>query len=145
MNILELNKKDIFQIRPMWEKLNEWHGHLSTHFKDHFKTFSFEERIKQIENKKSFAIFVAQTEQELVGYCITSIESETGEIDSIYVNPEYRQKKIGERLLLKAESWLKSKHVVKYQISVVQGNESVFEFYSRQGYHPKCTVLEKKT
>ena len=144
MNILKLNKKEIFKIRLMWEKLNALHGDLSTHFKDHFKALSFEERLRQIEIKKSFAFFIAQTEQELVGYCIASIEDETGEIDSIYVDPKHRYNQIGERLLLKAESWLKSQNVVKYQISVVQGNESVFQFYSRQGYHPKCIVLEKK-
>lgn len=96
------------------------------------------------DSKEAIAVFVANIESNLVGYCMTSVKDRIGEIDSIYINPQYRGKKLGEQLMEKAESWLKSKKIIKFSISVVEGNESVFDFYNKQGYHPKHTVLEKK-
>ena len=52
MKIVKINKNEIHQIRPMWEELNKIHGQLSTHFKEHFLSFTFEKRMKQIEDKE---------------------------------------------------------------------------------------------
>ena len=57
MKIVELKEKDFHQIRPLWEELNKLHGKLSNHFKKHFRSFTFESRLKQIKEKESFSIF----------------------------------------------------------------------------------------
>lgn len=144
MNIVKIENENIPQIRSMWEELNKLHGQLSTHFKVHFESFTFEERLKQIENKDSFAVFVAKYESKIAGYCISSVNGEIGEIDSIFINPQYRGKKVGEALMVEAESWLKTKSISKIHISVSEGNESVLGFYNKQGYQQRFTVLEKK-
>lgn len=144
MKIVKIDKKNVSQIRPVWEDLNKLHGELSTHFKEHFKSFSFAERMKQLEKKQSVAIFAAKEESDILGYCIASVEGEIGEIDSVFINPEHRNKSVGKRLIIKAESWLRSKHVIKIHVAVAEGNESVFEFYNKQGYYQRFTVFEKK-
>ena len=67
MKIIRINNEDISQIRPMWEKLNKHHGQNSTHFKEHFRSFTFAARQKLFENKESFAIFIAKDDTGLVG------------------------------------------------------------------------------
>ena len=144
MKIVELNKNDLPQIRPLWEELNKLHGKYSTHFQKHFRSFTFDDRLKQIEKKESFSVFVAEESSKCVGYCIVSVENQVGEIDSIYIDPQNRNKKIGESLMIVAESWLQSKDVIKIHISVAEGNESAFGFYNKHGYYQRYTVLEKK-
>lgn len=143
MKITELNNKDIYRIRPLWEELNKLHGKVSTHFKSHFGSFTFQKRVRQIEAKESFSVFVAEDDSKYVGYCIASIENQVGEIDSIYIDPGYRNKKAGEKLIAAAESWLNSKDITRIQIAVAEGNESVFGFYHKQDYYQRYTVLEK--
>ncbi len=144
MGIIQLDKKDIFLIRPLWEELNNLHGQVSTHFKDHFESFTFEKRFEQIQNKDAFVVLAAKEGSSYTGYCIASVENKIGEIDSIYIKPTNRKNKLGETLLSSAELWLKSKNVVKILVSVAEGNESVFHFYNKQGYYQRYTVLEKK-
>lgn len=144
MKITNLDKKDISQIRPLWERLNNLHEKLSTHFKRHFTSFTFEERFKQIENKDSSSVFVAKENSNILGYCIVSVQNKIGEIDSIYIDPQYRNKKVGENLMAAAESWLQSKDITTIQVSVAEGNESVFGFYNKKGYQQRYTMLEKK-
>ncbi len=144
MNIRKIEKNDISLIRPMWEELNKHHGTLSTNFKEHFYSFTFEVRQQQIKKKEDIAVFVAEVENARIGYCIVSVDDKLGEIDSIFIEPEYRKKGIGERLISEAETWLKSKNIEKINISVAEGNESVFDFYYKQGYLKRFTVFEKK-
>ena len=144
MKIVELNKTDLSQIRPLWEELNELHGKLSNHFQDHFQSFSFKARLRQIEEKESFSVFAAKDNSKCVGYCIASVENQVGEIDSIYIDPEHRSKKVGKSLINAAESWLNSKDISKIHVSVAEGNESVFGFYNKHRYYQRYTVLEKK-
>ena len=144
MKIEQIENENIPQIRSMWEELNKLHGHLSTHFKEHFESFTFEERLRQFKNKDSFAVFVAKYESNIAGYCMASVNGKIGEIDSIFINPQHRSKKVGEALIVEAESWLKKKSIIKIHIFVAEGNESVFSFYNKQGYQQRFTVLEKK-
>ena len=144
MKIRKIDKKDISLIKPMWQELNQHHWEQSNNFKTHFSSFTFEERHKQIAQKDLFAVFIAENKCSLIGYCIASIDGNTGEIDSLFVNPLHRTKNIGERMMLEAETWLRSKGVEKIRICVTEGNESVFHFYHKQGYAKRFTVLEKK-
>lgn len=145
MEIIKIEKENIAVIRSMWENLNSLHGKLSTHFSDHFKSFTFEERLVQFEDRDFFAVYAAKTKAGLIGYCIASVKNKTGEIDSIFTYPEHRNLGVGDSLMEKAESWLKSKEVSKIMVSVAEGNESVFGFYYRRGFHHRFTVFEQKT
>jgi len=144
MKILKIKNDEISQIRTMWEALNKLHGKFSTYFQKHFMSFTFDARLKQFEKKETFSVFVAEDNSKYVGYCIASVEKQVGEIDSIYVDPQNQKRKVGESLIVAAESWLQSKDVIKIHISVAEGNESAFGFYNKQGYYQRYTVLEKK-
>ncbi len=129
MQISKLDINTIETIRPLWEALNLLHKERSTHFKDHFEAFSFDQRLEQFKDRDEVAVFIAKKNPDIIGYCIASVKDRTGEIDSIFMLAEYRRTGIGDRLMGKAETWLNSQAIDKIHISVAQGNESAFGFY----------------
>ena len=143
MEINKIKNQNVYQVKPLWEELNRHHCEHSTHFKAHFKAFTFEERIKQLESRDAVAVFVAEDQSEFIGYCMASIKAHEGEIDSIFVEPDHRNQKVGERLMQCAESWLKVMGATRLVVCVAEGNESAFGFYHRHDYFQRFTVLEK--
>ena len=143
MEITKIENKSIHQVKTLWEKLNQHHWRNSNNFKEHFKSFNFEDRIKEFETRDAVAVFAAKEDSEFIGYCIASLKDQTGEIDSIYISPVHRNEKIGEKLIEKAESWLKQKGAIKILVCVAEGNESAIGFYHKKGYLHRITVLEK--
>ena len=79
-----------------------------------------------------------------IGYCVTSVSAERqGEIESIYIEPEYRRSGIGDGLMKRALSWLENRSAGRKILGVAEGNERVFAFYSRYGFYPRTTILER--
>ena len=79
-----------------------------------------------------------------VGYCVSSISPEMeGEIDSIYVEEEYRSEGIGGSLIQRALSWMDENGIKKRVIVVANGNEESIAFYKNYGFYPRATVLEQ--
>ncbi len=144
MEITKLEDEHFHTIKPLWKELNRLHKEKSDFFKDHFTAFTFEKRFEQFKDRGDLAIFAARDDKALIGYCIASVKDGTGEIDSIYIRPAHRKTGIGDRLMEKAEHWLTLQNINKIHISVAQGNEEAFGFYSCHGYHHRFSVLEKK-
>ena len=143
IKIEKIENKNISEIRNLWEALNKLHYELSIHFKDHYNSFDFDDRMSHIKARDCFAVFVARHKSRPVGYCIASVEGTKGEIDSIYIEQEYRKSGMGDTLMARGEEWLRSKNISKIIVSVAEGNESVFGFYNRHGYCHRLTVFEK--
>ena len=64
-----------------------------------------------------------------VGY-----DGHRGWIYSVAVSPSRRRQGIGSRLVVHAERALTSKGCVKINLQIMEGNESVIEFYSSLGF-----------
>jgi GNAT superfamily N-acetyltransferase len=146
MEIKEITKSEIHVIQALWEKLNEVHLHDSIHFKEHFKTFTFEKRCKDLISKNStnIKIDVLYNAKIPVGYCISTIEDETGEIESLFVEEEFRKLGYGYKLVEQGILWLETNRCEKIEVSVTAGHESVFSFYKRFGFQPRMISLCRK-
>ena len=107
-NTQELPKKEIAAIKHLWEKLNQIHYQDSVYFKDHFKTFTFEKRCNDFSdiNDEEIKINVLIDSEKVVGYCIATIKKAVGEIESIYVDDEYRKKGFGKKLIEEKERFI---------------------------------------
>ena len=66
-----------------------------------------------------------------------------GEIESIYIEPDYRGSGIGDNLMKRALRWMDEYPVDKKVLTVGAGNEEVFAFYSRHNFYPRTTILEQ--
>jgi RimJ/RimL family protein N-acetyltransferase len=144
---LEKNQNDLDIIRPLWDKLNAHHITVSKYFKDTRAVTTFDMRKKQLMEKSyqgALRIDLARdaVTKEYIGYCVTSVDPEKqGEIESIYVEKDYRLSGIGDSLMTRALAWLETVTVKKTILGVAEGNEGVFAFYRRHNFYPRVTVL----
>jgi [ribosomal protein S5]-alanine N-acetyltransferase len=147
---LDKNQNDLDIIRPLWDKLNAHHIMVSKYFKDSRATTTFDMRKKQLMEKSyqgALRIDLARDAltKEYIGYCVTSVdEQKQGEIESIYVEKDYRLSGIGDSLMTRALAWLETVTVKKTILGVAEGNEGVFAFYRRHDFYPRVTVLMHK-
>lgn len=141
MNI-SLVEKDIAEIeliKPLWEELNHIHFNKSVYFKNKYKNFTFDKRMKSIYEKAKSAnikidMLLDNDSDNYVGYCLSSIEGGLGEIESIFIKDEYRKLGLGDKLMKNALNWFKLNKVANIQISVVYGNDEALPFYEHYGF-----------
>ncbi len=149
ISILEKDIVEIELIRPLWEKLNSIHVQKSIHFRSKYENFTFSKRMKSIYKKarrgivKLHMVFDSDT-KKYVGYCLSSIENNSGEIESIYIENQYRKLGIGGQLIEDALNWFKAKGITNIQIGVVYGNDHALPFYERYGFNIGSYILKRK-
>lgn len=140
----------IDEIKPLWEKLNIHHLDKSIDFKEKYKRFTFEKRKEGIIEKSKTAEFHIELAQDMqrgicIGYCLSSVQDNgTGEVESLFLDSDYRGQDIGQSLMEKTLDWLHHNNAKPIIIGVASGNENAFGFYSKFGFYPKVTILEQK-
>jgi ribosomal protein S18 acetylase RimI-like enzyme len=146
---IEGNEQALDSIRKLWEKLNEHHRIRSQHFSKHYSRRTFTMRKKELlEKSKSGAIHIDIAKDldtgEFMGYCVSTISKDfRGEIDSIYVEADYRESGIGDKLMKIALQRMDDKQVKTRILQVGAGNEEVFAFYSSYNFYPRTIILEQ--
>lgn len=135
-------------VQPLWEKLNKHHAVNSNYFSNRFINLKFDVRKNKFVNDYNLEVkvdLIRDIENDLhVGYCISTINKElVGEIDSIFVEKEYRKYGLGDRLMNRALDWLNYNQVKTKTIGVAEGNENVLEFYKRYGFYKRRVILEQ--
>ena len=135
-------------IKPLWEKLNEYHEVKSNYFSDKYKNNTFKKRKSKFISNNNLKVridLIKDIEKNLyIGYCISTIDVElTGEIDSLFIEEEYRKDGLGDKLMKEAIKWLDLNKVKTKVIAVAEGNEEVLEFYKRYGFYKRRIVLEQ--
>ena len=135
-------------VQPLWEKLKIHHEINSCYFADNFRNLTFETRKSKLTNDESIIVnidLIKDLEKDLyVGYCINTVNNDLiGEIDSIFVDKEYRKYGLGDKLMTRALEWLNSNQVKTKIIGVAEGNENVLDFYKRHGFYKRRIILEE--
>lgn len=145
---IEGGKELLHLIQPLWERLNTLHREASPNFSHYFSNLSFKSRKEKLDaDDNMLMVFLAvdPSSEALVGYCVSTINKDNiGEIDSLYVDENYRKHALGDLLMKKSINWLEKSKVSKKIIVVAAGNERVLSFYERYGYYPKVLILEEK-
>lgn len=142
--------RDIELIRPLWIQLNEYHHKNAKTFRSHYERMTFEDRKAYFEKLAAAGslhlvlAFNPLSGGQYIGYCVTSLSPEkTGEIESIFVEEEYRALGIGSALVTRAMVWLNENGSVRNRVPVSDGNEEVWNFYKKFGFHPRMMMLEQ--
>lgn len=141
------DEKGINVVAPLWEKLNKYHEEISRHFGYDYPNRKWDNRKKELLREADggeLRIDLARDADDgrIVGYCISSIKREDpGEIDSIFVESEYRRNGIGDYLINSSLRWLKTKAVRRIIVQVMVGNEESHPFYNRHGFLPRTTIM----
>lgn len=135
-------------VQPLWEKLNKYHETNSNYFKEKFRNFTFETRKNKFINDSSLKVRIDLIKDIgkgiYIGYCISTVDKAlVGEIDSLFIEKEYRKFGLGDKLMENALEWLESHQVITKIIGVAEGNEGVLEFYKRYGFYKRRIILEQ--
>jgi diamine N-acetyltransferase len=145
----ETDESDLDLIKELWEKLNSHHRARSTYFNQDYENIVFEDRKKQLIRKTGkwslrIDLAVDTDIDQAVGYCVSSISNENGEIDSIYVDENFRSTGIGDNLMKRALQWMDLNHILNREVKLSVGNDEAIQFYSRYGFHPKHIMLKQR-
>jgi len=149
---IEGNEELLDQIEPLWLKLSEHHQTVTKYFSYSFSPFTFQRRKAVLLNKVRGEFIKVDLAKDtdtgrIVGYCLSTIVDtgigKEGEVESIYIEPEYRNLLIGDRLMKNALEWMDGHKVTRKKVGVVYGNERVFAFYERYGFYPGATILRQ--
>lgn len=140
------DKEILDTVEPLWNKLRKHHEIKSNHFSNTFKNFTFEQRKKKFSAESNMKVDLIRDKNKdlYIGYCISTIsEKLIGEVDSLFVEQEYRKFGLGDSLMKRALEWLNSNKAKTIIIGVAEGNEDVLEFYQRYGFYKRRIILEQ--
>ncbi|MFW6366298.1 MAG: GNAT family N-acetyltransferase [Spirochaetota bacterium] len=132
-------------VRSLWDELRTLHHDDSVFFKDYYRSITFEKRMQKFLDLPEDRVLIdlAANGGETVGYCISSMDDDVGQIDSICIAKPFRHAGIGTKLVDRALSWLKESGCKRIQLSVAEGHEYVIDFYKRFGFVQRMIVLEQ--
>ncbi|MDF2520580.1 MAG: GCN5-related N-acetyltransferase [Clostridia bacterium] len=147
--LLEGGQELIQEIEELWQKLNIHHMEGTQHFKEKFKEFTFEYRKKKLIDKAAegeikVLLAIDRDTERKIGYCVSTFNPEgTGEIESIFIDKEYRRLHIGDMLMEASLKWLESKTPKEIILTVAGGNEGVLDFYKKYGFYTTSVKLAR--
>lgn len=149
IHIVEKGIKELELIKPLWEQLNRVHFNKSINFKNKYENWTFEKRIAGIYGKANHSILKLDMLYECdtgvyVGYCLSSIEGQLGEIESIFIEQKYRKFGLGGKLMNSALNWFKGRQITNVEINVVYANDEALPFYERYGFYIGNYILKRK-
>lgn len=146
--LLEKNFTEIELIEPLWNQLNSVHFDKSIYFKNRFETLTFDKRMQSIYKKAQQGMIKLDMlwdsgKEKYVGYCLSSIEDHVGELESIYIENEYRKFGLGAKFMKSALEWFESNEITNIQINVVYANDEALPFYERYGFYVGNYILKR--
>ena len=144
--IFDISYNDIDIIKDLWEKNRLYHEGSSEYFKESYRSISFYERIKAFSmfNKDTMKITVAKNNDKYIGYCISTIVNETGELQSLHVGESNRGTGVGGQLASQHIEWMKEMNCKVIGVTVSQENESTICFYKNLGFYPNTLYMQQK-
>ena len=144
MEVTDIKKEKINCIRNLWEKLNKMNYEDSVYFEEHYETFTFEKRIESILKLEddNLKISIIKDGPRFLGYCISSIEHKNGEVDSIYIDDELRDRGYGKLLINEHIKWMREHECKRIRVAVSFGHDSVREFYHHLGFYERLVYYE---
>jgi len=143
MKIQSVPKEELDRIKPLWEDLKQHHQDRTTKFKEYYKNQPFEKRRAELLSKPNLVIYLAQSENELLGFCVASHSIDVGQIDSLFVSHTHRHRGVGKALTEKALAWFDKKDIATIQLLVGEGNEEAISYYEKLGFSIRATMMQK--
>lgn len=145
--IFDIPFDEIEIIKNLWEKNRQYHENSSEYFKDSYRCISFNQRMGafSVFNSDNIKISVAKSNEEYIGYCISTIIDGRGELESLHVDEAQRGKGIGKKLVMKHLEWMKKKNCNVIGVTVSQENEATISFYRQLGFYPNTLYMQQKS
>jgi diamine N-acetyltransferase len=132
-------------VRPLWEKLRAYHAPLF----NESPPFLFEPRkhgilAKAAPGKLRIELVSSAAAATDIAYCISSVTADgCGEVDSMFVEEQFRGCGVGSELLRRALAWLDSRGARSKVVTVAHANPGALALYRRFGFQPRTVLLQQ--
>ena len=94
---------------------------------------SYNKKIENLKNTpKDKKYIIAKDGDKIIGVCTAKITNDVNELVSIYIDPKYQEKGIGNKLWLELQSFFDPKKDII--VRVVDYNEKAIKFYESLGF-----------
>jgi len=78
-----------------------------------------------------------------VGYCVSTVDAAgRGEIDSLFIDEQFRGRGLGRKMVSNAMAWLDEKHAKPIAVSVLAGNDAALRLYEKFGFQTRTILLQ---
>lgn len=137
------------ELTEIYHEQQKYHYQLGGVLADEFLEMDIEkyhEFLQEKQKEKEIMIQVAKNqENKIVGFGTVTINRwRTAKIEDLYVDPNYRGQKIGEKLMDQMGEWLLKKEVETIELVVIKGNEKVIQFYEKWGFNLSGYIMKKR-
>lgn len=142
----DINIDEIHMIKDIWEKNREFYINISNFFNFLYKGIVFEDRMKPFEsmNQDNLKITIAQENDIVIGYCLSTTDDSYGEMNTLHVKEEERGKGVGKKLMEMHLKWMKEKECLNISLHVSCENENTIAFYEGFGFRKNTIEMRMK-
>jgi len=103
---------------------------------------------ESVIDNPSHLILFAQIEEKIIGYIYGFIQEngdttkeKVGQIDALYIEEEYRNMKVGDKLITEFIEWAKEQNVKIIEISVFDTNTKAKNLYKKKNFKQIKTTM----
>ncbi len=139
-----LEYKNFDKIEELWIRNQEYHLEKSVFFKKKPGKNIFQKRVAAWESASQLKYIVAEEDQKIVAFCISSINNGIGAIESLFVETIYRRQGIANELMRRHLEWMNSKNCSQITVTTVYNNSEAMDFYKSVGLYPKTVTMVLK-
>lgn len=89
---------------------------------------------------------IAEKNGKIIGYSVFFPKADFYEIDSVYINPDFRRQNIGQKLIQETERVIKSLggNIIKICPMTTKNKDKLFQYYQQLGYTPLGEIMQKE-
>lgn len=133
------------RVEPLWWQLRQHHADLPTVWRSLVLDSSFDKRRASLLAKAPQGMFVvlASTRGADIGYCVSSINRDAGEVDSIYVIDAHRRIGVGQMMMEPTLEWFDEHNLKSIVVDIMDGNAAAESFYARYGLQRRSVRLQR--
>lgn len=99
----------------------------------HWPNGEYPKILAQVQTGK-VAVFVALTDNQLIGFAITRLVLDIGQLESIVVDPVFHRRGIGAALLNAILAWVRERGVRRIELEVRESNTAAIALYKANGF-----------
>jgi GNAT superfamily N-acetyltransferase len=148
-SIREAKADDLLRVKPLWEALYEHqqeHGLISCLSPDGF--LRWRQVLAPVLGRFG-CLFLAEREEEVVGFLAGRIRSPTppfaaipvGFVSEVFVRPENRGGGTGRALLCQATKWFAQQGATRLELQVLSGNTQARHIYEYLGWREELVQM----
>lgn len=133
------------RVEPLWNQQRDFHFALAPQWKQGMTREFSDRRLALIaKGTHGHLIVLASLDGRDVGYGISTIEANgRGELDSLFVAPQFRNQGVGDGLMKVTLQWFAGRGIEDVAIEALVCNEGAVRFYVRYGYQPRSVIMKR--